>query len=85
MNTEQKGIYEDEGIDLKELWRSFSNFKELIVIISALFGIFAYIYSLTITPTYQASALVVPAAARRAWEVGSKAAHRLGGRTAAAS
>ena len=61
MDSEQKSIFQDDGIDLKELWFSFYNFKELIIAVSILFGILAYIYSLSITPTYQASALVVPA------------------------
>ena len=61
MDSEKKAIFQDDGIDLKELWFSFYNFKELIIIVSILFGIFAYIYSLSIAPTYQASALVVPA------------------------
>jgi LPS O-antigen subunit length determinant protein (WzzB/FepE family) len=58
MNSNQKNI---DGIELEDLWGAFYDFRRLILATTLAFGFIGLIYSFTLTPTYQASALVVQA------------------------
>ena len=50
----------DDGVDLKDLWQVLIDFRKLIGLTAFSFTIIAYIYSLTIIPTYLSEVLVVP-------------------------
>ena len=51
----------NDGIKLGELWIAFIDFKRLILYFSLVTTIAAFLYSMTITPTYKATTLIVAA------------------------
>ena len=51
----------NDGIKLGELWIAFIDFKRVILYFSLVTTIAAFLYSMTITPTYKATTLVVAA------------------------
>lgn len=60
LTPQQPNNYQDDEIDLYELFQSIWQEKILIVIITAVVTIFAIGYALTITPIYQVQSIVRP-------------------------
>ena len=58
-NKNQKDLVNTNGVYLGDLLRVFKDFKKLILVTSITTTMLAYFYSLTLTPTYLATTLLV--------------------------
>ena len=57
-NPTEQNYYQEDEIDLRELFRTIMDSKKLIILITSVITILAVIYAYTATPLYEAKALI---------------------------